>query len=166
MGGGPPRAGRFSFSITHLVRLEDTVVLRAGQPALDLLAGQSLGGGSGQRENQIEFEGGLTWRGIGLRTFGNWIGEGQQVGAGPSGDLAFEDRLTLNLRAFVNFDDRTTWVGRWPVLRGTRLVVAVENATDDAAIARDRLGQIPSAYQAGFRAPEGRRVEVRLRRQF
>jgi hypothetical protein len=166
-GGGPPqdlRAGRWSVSIAHTLRLEETARLAAGAPALDLLAGQSLNEQAPVRRHGLELEAGVTWRGLGARIEGNWRGEGAVEGA-RSGLVSYDDLATLNARLFVDFNARRDLIARYPILARTRLTLRVENIADAAQRVADATGETPLALQGPVLAPRGRVVELSLRKQ-
>lgn len=167
-GGGPPqdlRAGRWSVSVAHTLRLEETARLAAGAPALDLLVGQSLNEQAPVRRHGLELEAGVTWRGIGARVEGNWRGEGSVEGA-RAGLVTYDDLVTLNARLFVDFNARRDLVARYPLLARTRLTLRVENIADAAQRVADAAGETPLALQGPVLAPRGRVVELSLRKQF
>lgn len=165
-GGGPPqdlRAGRWSVSIAHTLRLEETARLGAGAAALDLLAGQSLNEQAPVRQHGVELEAGVTWRGLGARIEGNWRGEGAVEGA-RSGLLDYDDLATLNARVFMDFNARRDLVARYPLLRGARATLRVDNLADAAQRVADAAGETPLALQGEVLAPRGRVVELSFRK--
>lgn len=170
-GGGPGgQAGRWSISIFHSIKLEDTIVLAPNLPKLDLLEGAAVDDGGGSRRHTVEFNGGWSYMGIGFRAFGEWRGESKII-ASASGvpgatDLYFDDQLTFNLRGFLNFEARPQWVKKAPFLKGSRLILRVDNMTDSAQTVRDSAGNTPEAYQKALLAPRGRSVELSFRKQF
>ncbi|MCA3692454.1 hypothetical protein [Aquidulcibacter sp.] len=170
-GGGPGgQAGRWSISIFHSIKLEDSIVLAPNLPKLDLLDGAAVDDGGGARRHTVEFNGGWSYMGIGFRAFGEWRGESKII-ASASGvpgatDLYFDDQLTFNLRGFLNFEARPQWVKKAPFLKGSRLILRVDNLTDSAQIVRDSAGNTPEAYQKALLTPRGRSVELSFRKQF
>ena len=108
--------------------------------------------------------------GIGFRAFGDWRGESKIIasasGVPGASDLYFDDLLTFNLRGFLNFEARPQWVKKAPFLKGSRLILRVDNLTDSAQIVRDSAGNTPEAYQKALLAPVGRSVELSFRKQF
>ena len=170
-GGGPGgQAGRWSISIFHSIKLEDTIVLAPNLPKLDLLEGAAIDDSGGSRRHTVEFNGGWSYMGIGFRAFGEWRGESKII-ASASGvpgatDLYFDDQLTFNLRGFLNFEARPQWVKKAPFLKGSRLILRVDNLTDSAQTVRNSAGNTPEAYQKALLAPRGRSVELSFRKQF
>ena len=170
-GGGPGgQAGRWSISIFHSIKLEDSIVLAPNLPKLDLLEGAAIDDGGGSRRHTVEFNGGWSYMGIGFRAFGEWRGESKII-ASASGvpgatDLYFDDQFTFNLRGFLSFDARPQWIKKAPFLKGSRLILRVDNLTDSAPTVRDSTGNTPEAYQKALLAPRGRSVELSFRKQF
>jgi iron complex outermembrane receptor protein len=170
-GGGPGgQAGRWSVSIFHTIKLEDSIILAPNLPKLDLLDGAAVDEAGGARRHSVEFAGGWAFMGIGFRAFGDWRGESKIIasasGVPGASDLYFDDLLTFNLRGFLNFEARPQWVKKAPFLKGSRLILRVDNLTDSAQIVRDTAGNTPEAYQKALLAPVGRSVELSFRKQF
>jgi iron complex outermembrane recepter protein len=165
-GGGPPTGplGRWSFSIFHTIRLEDSVTLRAGGQALDLLGGGAIDDAGGARRHLIEMEGGASYLGIGFRANGTWRSGTKIVGTGS--DLIFEDIFNLNARIFMSFEARPDIVRKAAWLRRSRLVLRIDNLTDSFQRVTDTNGNTPEAYQRGYLAPRGRFTELSFRKQF
>ena len=169
-GGQGGQAGRWSISIFHALKLEDSIVLAPNLPKLDLLEGAAVDDGGGSRRHTVEFNGGWSYMGIGFRAFGEWRGQSKII-ASASGvpgatDLCFDDLFTVNLRGFLNFEARPQWVKKAPFLKGSRLILRVDNLTDSAQSVRDSAGNTPEAYQKALLAPRGRSVELSFRKQF
>ena len=169
-GGQGGQAGRWSISIFHSIKLEDSIVLAPNLPRLDLLDGAAVDDGGGSRRHTVEFNGGWSYMGIGFRAFGEWRGQSKII-ASASGvpgatDLYFDDQVTFNLRGFLNFEARPNWVKKAPFLKGSRLILRVDNLTDSAQSVRDSAGHTPEAYQKALLAPRGRSVELSFRKQF
>jgi outer membrane cobalamin receptor len=165
-GGGPPGGppGRWSLSVFHTIRLEDTVTLRTGAAALDLLEGGAIDDNGSARRHLVEIEGGWAYRGIGFRANSSWR-SGTKIANGPS-DLNFDDNFNLNLRAFISFDARREIIAKGPWLRRSRLILRVDNLTDGFQRVTDSAGNTPEAYQRGYVAPRGRFMELSWRKQF
>lgn len=158
------RAGRFTGSVFYTRRLSDDLIFARGGPTIDLLDSAVLGGAGG--EEKVEIEGGPVYRGLGLRLNGTWNSDYRVRGATPAQDLAFSDALTLNARLFMNFDSRPDLTHAYPILRGVRLTARADNLFDDAPDVRDATGATPFAYQKGLLAPQGRVVEIGVRKLF
>ncbi|QJQ31266.1 TonB-dependent receptor plug domain-containing protein [Sphingomonas lacunae] len=172
MFGGPgSMGGRWSLAAFHTVRFQDEIVIRPGVPVLDLLDGSATGANGGSPRHQIEFDGGWFYRGFGVRGNGTWqsgttVEGGPAVGGGTASDLRFSGLFTVNLRAFVNFDQQTSLVEAVPFLKGSRIRLSVDNLFNDRLNVRDEAGLVPLRYQPGLIDPLGRRVELSFRKQF
>jgi len=165
-GFGPfgGNGGRWSLSAYHTIKFVDEVDIAPGIPTLDLLGGDATGQSGGTPRHAFELEGGWFYRGIGLRVNGAHQ-TATQVNAGGS-PLRFSDLTTLNLRLFVNFDQRKALVEKMPILKGTRIALRVDNLFDDIQDVRDATGLAPLRYQPGYLDPVGRTFEISLRKIF
>jgi iron complex outermembrane recepter protein len=163
-GGQTAGAGRWNVSAFHRIRLMDDVTLAAGQTPIDVLDRGGLDGG-GEPASSIEFEGGVFYRGLGLRFNGGWT-DSYSIPVTTGGALDFSDRWTINARMFLSFDARPNILEAAPWLRGARLSLNIENITDSVVEVRDETGATPSAYQEGYLNPLGRVVQLSFRKQW
>lgn len=165
-GFGPfgGNGGRWSISAYHTIKFVDEVDIARGLPTLDLLGGDATGQSGGTPRHAFELDGGWFNKGIGLRVNGAYQ-SGTRVNAGNSA-LRFSDLTTLNLRLFVNFDQRKALVEKMPILKGTRLALRVDNLFNDIQDVRDANGLVPLRYQPGYLDPVGRSFEISLRKIF
>lgn len=158
---------RLMLSLQHSWRLEDSVLLRAGGPVLDLLDGGALDVRGGRPRHEVEAQAGAFKRGLGARITANWQSGTTIRGSGdPAGDLTFGDLTTVNLALFANVAD---YLGRakapsW--LKGTRLTMSVTNLFDARPDVRDGLGATPLLYQDAYLNPAGRTIALSLRKLF
>jgi hypothetical protein len=77
--------------------------------------------------------------------------------------LFFSPVFILSLRAFTDvhrFFPDSDWS------RSMRLSLNVYNATNDRQEVRDSFGDTPLRYQAAYRDPVGRMIEIELRKVF
>ncbi|SOB78560.1 hypothetical protein SAMN06297144_0066 [Sphingomonas guangdongensis] len=165
-GGGGFGAARLQVSVFHTWRLEDTVLIRAGLPELDLLNGDATDARGGRPEHQIEFNAGVTKGGYGLRVSGNYqVGTSVQGGttAAPT-TLNFSPLTTVTLRSFVDFNPLMKVTRDHPWLRGTRVTLAVRNLFNDRLEVRDPTGATPLNYQPDLLDPIGRTVTLSIRK--
>jgi len=135
---------------------------------LDLLNGSAIGANGGVARHALELEGGYFMNGIGLRVSGNYE-SGSRVDGGDlpgATDLSFHPIATLNLRAFINFDNRPGLTKAIPFLKGSRLRLAVDNLFDAQQRVTDDAGLVPLRYQPGFIEPRGRFVSLSFRKRF
>jgi outer membrane cobalamin receptor len=178
-GGGGLGGGRFGGgagkrvqgSIFYTRKLRDRIEIARGVPALDLLNGSATGAFGGTSEHRIEVEGGWFNNGLGVRLMGDWqsgstIDGGPIAGGGTASDLRFSGLATINLRFFLNFDQRKGIIEDLPFLKGSRLSFRVNNLTNDIRTVRDATGVTPLRYQPGYIDPLGRTFEVSFRKLF
>ncbi len=162
-GGG--QGGRWSLSLYDTIKFVDRIDVAAGVPSLDLLGGDATGQTGGTPRHSVELEGGWFNKGIGFRVNGTWQ-SGTTVTTGGASSLAFSDLATINLRAFVNFDQQKQLVEAVPFLKGSRLVLRVDNVFNDIQDVRDANGLVPLRYQKGYIDPVGRKLEIGFRKIF
>jgi TonB dependent receptor len=170
-GGGPGRFGggqgsRWSVSLFHTVKFRDEISIAPGLPVLDLLGGDATGQNGGTPRHAFDLEGGWFHRGLGFRLIGAYQGPTSVRGGDLAQDLRFGSLATLNLRAFINFDQRKKLIERAPILKGTRIALRINNLFDARQHVRDGSGAVPLRYQRGFLDPLGRSVEISLRKIF
>ena len=134
----------------------------------DLLDGDALGEG-GIPRHKVQLEGGLFYRGIGLRLSGNYVGSSRINGTGLPGssDLYFNDLATFDLRLFVDLEQQKWLTGENPgFLKGARFSVRANNLLDAQQRVTDSTGTVPLSYQPGLIDPLGRQVTVEFRKAF
>lgn len=176
-GGGPPggfgpgaggRGGRWNVSIYHTVRFDETIRIRPGLAALDLLGGSAIGSSGGVPRHGVELEGGLFRNGIGLRFSGNYQSGSRVDGGGLPGstDLRFNDIATFGLRAFVNFDNKPKLTEAIPFLKGSRLRFSIDNILNAQQQVTNEAGEVPLRFQPGFIDPQGRVISLSFRKRF
>lgn len=163
-GGMQPGQGRFNLSVFHTVRFSDTVTIRPGLPVLDLLDGDATSGRGGTPRNEVQVQAGVFKSGMGAFLNANWR-QSTTVDGGPGGsDLTFSDQTTVNLNIFADLSSRTSWVERFPILRGARINLGVENLFDTRTEVSSSTGDVPLNYQPDFLDPQGRVVRISLRK--
>ncbi|MFT3965473.1 MAG: TonB-dependent receptor [Sphingobium sp.] len=173
-GGGPRgpggMGGRINFAVYHTVNLNSTVTLRDGLPEVDLLNGGTLGERAGQPRHEVELQGGYSQSGIGMRLTGKWQSATRVVGSTSgtgtaSSDLRFSDLATFNIRLFANLGQRPELVKSMPWLRGARIQIGVNNIFNSRQKVTDATGATPLAYRPGLIDPQGRTIQITLRKQ-
>lgn len=167
-GPGGDGQGRWNVGLYHTINLENSVLVAPGGPSLDLLNGDATSGG-GVARHQLELEGGLFYRGIGLRLSGTYTGPTTVRGTGLAGssELFFSDLATFNLRSFVALDQQKWLVGENPgFFKNARLSLAVNNIFDARQRVTDGTGAVPLRYQPFLIDPIGRFVELEFRKLF
>ena len=131
---------------------------------LDLLDGDATGGRGGTSRNEVQVQGGVFRNGLGAFLNANWR-EATRVDGGTGGsDLSFSDQTTVNLNVFADLSSRTTWVARYPILKGTRVNFGVENLFDTRTEVTSSTGPVALNYQPDFLDPQGRVLRVSLRK--
>lgn len=169
--GGPGRGnggGRLQFALYHTWHLTDRVLVAEGGPLLDLLAGDAIASTGGQPRHELEGQAGYSNNGLGARISANFRSATQVAGGTPSAPqlLDFGALTTLNLRLFADLGQQRALVRDRPWLRGTRLVLAVENAFNTRQRVTDQSGAIPVGFQPGYLDPLGRTVRLSVRKLF
>ena len=163
--GMQPGQGMFNLSLTHTWRVQDEVVIREGLAPLDLLDGDSISGSGGQSRHEVQLQTGLFKNGLGAFVNANWRA-GTTVNGDTLGspDLDFSGRTTVNLFAFADLTQRTSWVERFPFLKGTRIGFGVQNIFDDRVSVTSSDGATPINYQRDYLDPQGRVFRINLRK--
>lgn len=166
-GGFGGRGGRWNLAVFHVWRFTDTVRVAPGSAELNQLDGNAITAG-GVPRHAIEFEGGVFKNGYGLRLKGDWNAPARVVGSGlPGGsDLRFGSVLNLDLRMFVNLGQQESLVEKVPFFKNARLSFTVDNLLDQRQRVTDQNGNVPLAYQAAFRDPQGRVIGLDFRKMF
>ncbi len=95
--------------------------------------------------------------------FANWR-EGTRVDGGTGPDLNFADQTTVNLNLFMDLNQRTSWVAKYPILKGTRIQFGIQNLFDTRPEASVASGEVPTNYQPDYLDPQGRVVSLTLRK--
>ncbi|MEN5362069.1 TonB-dependent receptor plug domain-containing protein [Brevundimonas intermedia] len=163
--GMQPGQGMFNLSLTHTWRVQDEVVIREGLAPLDLLDGDSISGSGGQSRHEVQLQTGLFKNGLGAFVNANWrAGTTVNGDALGSPDLDFSGRTTVNLFAFADLTQRTSWVERFPFLKGTRIGFGVQNIFDDRISVTSSDGATPVNYQRDYLDPQGRVFRINLRK--
>ena len=163
-GGMQPGQGRFNLSIYHTVRFTDTVSIRDSLPELDLLDGDATGARGGTSRNEIQVQAGVFRNGFGSFLNANWRQATRVDGGAGGSDLAFSDQTTVNLNVFADLTQRTSWVEKFPILKGTRLNFGIQNLFDTRTEVTSSTGTVPLNYQPDFLDPQGRVFSISLRK--
>lgn len=165
-GGGFGGGGtRLNASLYHTWSLENTVLIRPGIPELDLLDGSALGNNGGSPRHQLQFRGGVTRNGLGLRMNVDWQSSTQVNGGLAGGDaLNFGSLTQVGLRLFADLGQQESLVRNHRWLRGTRVTMGVSNLFNRRQEVTDADGVVPFSYQPGFVDPLGRTVRISIRK--
>jgi len=167
LGGGGNGQGRWFGNLTYNYTIDNEVLVSAGGPVLDLLDGDALTGG-GQPRHTATARGGLSYRGFGGFLSAEYTGSSTLDGSGLPGsvDLTFNDLVTFDVRTFIDFNQRTSWLESAPFLRNARLSFSIDNILDARQRVTDGSGTVPIRYQPFLVDPVGRSFEVELRKLF
>nr|WP_244655468.1 TonB-dependent receptor [Sphingomonas sp. CFBP 13603] len=161
-GGHPPDRPTFYGGIGPTLRLADRIELRPGMPTLDLLAGDTVSGGTTQRIAGYGY-GGLSYLGNG-GTFDFYCTGGATVrGAVAASTLTFAPLCKINVTGSLSihhFLPRQDWSRHL----GFKLEIA--NITGARQGVRDATGIVPYRYQPDLLDAVGRSVVVSLRKLF
>ncbi|MGV2496517.1 TonB-dependent receptor [Pelagerythrobacter aerophilus] len=166
-GGGGDGQGRWYMALYHSIEFENEVLVAPGGPVLDQLSGQAFG--NGVPRHKIELQGGLFYKGLGLRLSGDYQSATRIDGSGLAGsqDLFFDDIAKFNLRAFVNLEQQDWLTGGTPGFwKGSRLSFSVDNLFDAQQRVTDSSGVVPLSYQPALVDPLGRTFEIEFRKLF
>jgi outer membrane receptor protein involved in Fe transport len=163
--GGPamqPGQGRFNISLYHTIRLQDEITIADGVPVIDLLDGGATSANGGSPRNELQLVSGVFRNGVGAFMFANWR-QGTRVDGGTGPDLNFADRTTVNLNVFMDLNQRTSWVAKYPILKGARIQFGIQNLFDSRPEVSSS-GDLPLNYQPDYLDPQGRVVSLTLRK--
>lgn len=164
--GGPPMLpgqGRFNLSIYHTWRIQDEITIADGVPVLDLLNGDATSSRGGSPKHEIQLQTGVFRNGIGAFMFANWR-DGTRVDGGTGPDINFSDQATVSLNVFMDLNQRTSWVEKFPWLKGARINLGVQNLFDTRLEATSSAGDVPLNYQPDYMDPQGRVVSLTFRK--
>lgn len=171
MMGGGGAGKRIQIGVFHTVKLRDEIRIAPGVAPLDLLNGSATGAFGGTPEHKIDVEGGWFDNGLGVRLNAAWqsgttVKGGILPGGGNASDLRFSDLTTINLRFFLNFDQKKKIIEDVPFLKGSRLSLRIDNITNAIRDVRDDTGVTPQRYQPGYLDALGRTVSISFRKLF
>ncbi|MCB2067443.1 MAG: hypothetical protein KDE15_12485, partial [Erythrobacter sp.] len=179
-GGGPPgggfrgfgpggggSGGRWFVNLTYALELENTVLIAAGLPRLDLLDGDALGDGSTPRHS-ASARAGLFYNGFGMFTSASYTGSSRLDGSGLPGstDLYFGDYVRFNVHTFADLGRQASLVQAVPFLADTRIGFDVDNLFDAHQRVTDSTGAVPQRYQPFLIDPAGRTFSIEIRKLF
>lgn len=165
-GRGPamqPGQGRWNISLFHTVRLQDEITIADGLPIIDMLDGGATSANGGSPRNEFQLMSGVFRNGFGGFMFATWR-EGTTVNGGTGPDITFADRTTVNLNLFMDLNQRTEWVAKYPILKGTRIQFGIQNLFDSRPEVSTSTGDLPLNYQSDYLDPQGRVISLTLRK--
>ncbi|GAN68813.1 TonB-dependent receptor plug domain-containing protein [Acetobacter orleanensis] len=155
--------GRLYLVATQVWRLRDTVTLRAGLPAINLLKGGTISGLGGQPRHEMELQGGVYDKGLGLRLVGKWQAGTATVASSAADNLSFSALGTMDATVFADLGQLPHWERRtWA--KNFRLFLSVENLFNERIHVHNGKGSTPAGYQPAFMDPLGRTITLSLRK--
>jgi len=166
--GGAQAGGRLQFALYHTWHFTDRVLIYDGGPSLDLLNGDAIGQSGGQSRHELEGQAGYVNNGLGARLSVNWRSGTTVNGGTPANPstLNFGGLATANLRLFADLGNRLDLLKKHPWLRGTRIVLGVDNVFNSRQNVTDATGAVPNSYQPDYLDPLGRTVRLSIRKLF
>lgn len=163
-GGGDGR-GRYFVNFSHMIELNNTVLIAENGPRLDLLNGDATSTTPIARHSS-SLEGGMFRNGLGVRLSARYTGSARidGSGTGSSGDLHFGDLATFDLRLFADLGQiMKQETGFW---KGTSIALRANNIFDARRRVTDNNGAVPLSYQPFLIDPTGRYLGMELRKLF
>ncbi len=160
--GRPPDRPTFYGGIGPTFRFADRITLRPGTPTLDLLAGDTLSGGTTQRLAGYGY-GGLSYLGNGGTFDFYCTGSAIVRGTVAASTLRFAPLCKINVTGSLSihhFLPRQNWTRHL----GFKLEIA--NITGARQRVRDATGFVPYRYQPDLLDPVGRTIVISLRKLF
>ncbi len=162
---------RLVVTLTHTIRLRDTLLAPDGITRLDLLNGFAVGPRGGNARHSIRLQSGISVSGLNANFSASWnsgsfVRENAISPQASVNDLRFSDYLLVDFGVNVDLGDKFSWAQKSPFLRKTRLSFAVANLLDSNVLVTNQLSLVPTAYQPDYLDPLGRTVTVGIRTRF
>ena len=145
------------------LNLRDELELKPGQPAFDLIHGETVDGSFWHFKTSVYGYGALSRAGNGISFNWQYFGPSQIHGGTPETELRFSHWLKIDFSAFValhHFLPHQSWT------RKTKLTLQVIDPLDQHQRVRDATGATPFRYQPAFTDPAGRTFKLTLRKLF
>lgn len=157
---------QFQIALYDTWHLQDDVVLRTGQPRLDLLDGGIISDGGGTPAHQIELQTTVATDAWSIDLNAAWQSPTMATAGALSQDqLIFSQGITLNMRLRINLADQPWLTRRIPWLRGN-LNLSADNLLGAHTKVHDAGGIVPAAYSETYVNPTGRTFRITLRKHF
>lgn len=156
---------RLQGNAAHTVVFQDRVTIRPGLATIDLLQGGAIGLGGGRPRHQFDASLTLSRRGAGFGVSALYRGASTLATSDSAtvSPLRFSPITLVNLRGFVDLGEM---LSDQPWSKQTRLSLTINNLANDRQVVADPTGYAPHQYQAAYRDPIGRIVELELRKVF
>jgi len=162
----PPVRDQFQIALYHTWRFQDDVVLRDGEPRLNLLDGNIISDGGGTPTHEIELQTTVSTGAWSADVNAVWQSR-TTANSGPllNDRLTFSQGVTFNLRLQINMSD-LGWLNRkLPWLRGN-LNLSADNLLGAHTTVHGPGGVVPLAYEQSYLNPTGRTFRLTLRKRF
>lgn len=163
-GQGGFGAGRFQIALYHTMIFHDTLLVNTNQPVLDLLHGGAQGSSGGQPRHEIEVQAGISKDGYGARFTADWQSATNVTGTTAANTLHFGSLATANFRIFANLGQQPELVMKHHWLRGTRVMLSINNLFNARQLVTDATGMNPLSYQPDLLDPQGRIIKLTFRK--
>ncbi len=157
-----PRPMIYGFA-TITARLDDRLVLRAGQPRLDLLGGDTVDGTGGRPRYEAQGNIGGSYGPVQGGLFAMWQGPTRIRSDIAASDLRFSAKTFVALYSTI---DAARLAPRAGWARKMTFQLNVQNILNDRIAVRDRNGTVPYRFQPAFLDPYGRIVRLSVRKLF
>lgn len=167
--GGPPPSdgtGRWDIDLTYALQLTDRAFIAGGVTPLDFLHGDASGNSGGTRRHKLDLRGGVARQGLGVRLSASYQSGSDVMSDNTASRLHYADLATLNMRFFLNFDQKPGILEALPFLKGSRMSVRIDNVFDAAQKVTDGNGLVPLRFGKAFQDPVGRFFEIDWRKKF
>ncbi len=157
-----PRPMIYGFgSVT--ARLDDRLVLRPGQPELDLLDGDTLDGSGGRSRYEAQGNLGGSYGPVQGGFYAQWQGPTRIRSDIAASDLRFSAKMFVGLYSTI---DAARLAPRAGWAKKMTFQLNVQNIFNDRIAVRDRNGTVPYRFQPAFLDPYGRIVRLSVRKLF
>ena len=162
----PAARDQFQIALYHTWRFQDDVVLRDGQPRLDLLNGDLISDTGGTPAQQIELQTTVSTGAWSADINAVWQSRTKADAGLLSQDrLTFSQGVTLNLRLQINLSDQHWLTRRLPFLKGN-LNLSTDNLLGAHTKVHDSSGAVPLAFEQSYLNPTGRTFRLTFRKRF
>jgi hypothetical protein len=164
--GKPVARDQFQVALYDTWRLQDDVVLRNGQPSVDLLDGGFISDMGGTPAHQLELQTTISTRLWSADINARWqTPTTTRAGTLMDDRLTFSQGVTVNLRLQINLAEQPWLIRALPFLRG-KLNLSADNILGAHATVHDQMGIVPPAYSESYLNPTGRTFRITLRKRF
>jgi iron complex outermembrane receptor protein len=157
-----PRPMIYGF-VTITARIDDRLVLRPGQPELDLLGGDTLDGTGGRPRYEAQGNLGGSLGPVQGGFYAQWQGPTRIRSDIATSDLRFSAKSFVGLYTTIDaarLAPRAAWTKK------VTFQLNVQNIFNDRIAVRDRNGIVPYRFQPAFLDPYGRIVRLTVRKLF